>query len=293
MYDYPRPSSPSATYYAAPPSPVKRHHHSRRSHSPVPRIATLLPNHHGEYSPNSRAADISRLLDPSYSSQSSSSSASSSRAYVDHRGEFHDPDYRDFPTYPHQNASRIRSTTTAATRKQRRTSASSHTYDRRPLTQPSAWDRVVDSDDDDESESESQTHFSPFQSTDSRARRNHHYSYYFGEIIPMSSSPTSIQENALGLDTTSPFEEEDAFEEPRKLRRSSRRRSGESKRAAEERDEEEAQTKERDSESIIESGGSDVPSCTHSLQRQWQSLSLRFRFGVFHAKQRLRRSIKH
>ncbi|KAI0310939.1 hypothetical protein OF83DRAFT_1178051, partial [Amylostereum chailletii] len=45
-------------------------------------------------------ADISRLLDPTYLSHSSSSAASSPdsvHAYVDTDGDLHDPDYRDFP----------------------------------------------------------------------------------------------------------------------------------------------------------------------------------------------------
>ncbi|THH29840.1 hypothetical protein EUX98_g4359 [Antrodiella citrinella] len=310
MIDYPRPSSPTLT--AIPPSPLAKH--SRRSHSPVPRIATLLPSHHSEYSPSSRAADISRLLDPAYSSTSSSSSAgSSSRAYVDHRGDLHDPDYRDFPLYAPQHvnsASRIRSTTT--TRKQRRTSASSArshstSRDRRYsgsnyLSQPT-WDRAVDSDefdDDDVSDSESQSHFSPFSSSDSRARRTVCYSHYFGEHIPMSASPVSLAENALQLEGASLFEEEDAselrVEQPRKLRRNSRRRSVESKMKEEVSEPQvEDVEQEPDSASIphIASGGDYVPSCTHSLQRQWQTLSLRIRFGVFHAKQRLRRSLRH
>ncbi|RDB22136.1 hypothetical protein Hypma_010758 [Hypsizygus marmoreus] len=47
-----------------------------------------------------RAADISRLLDPSYSS----SSYASSSAYVDRDGDLHDPDFRHFPI-PHPSGS--------------------------------------------------------------------------------------------------------------------------------------------------------------------------------------------
>ncbi|GLB34555.1 hypothetical protein LshimejAT787_0201200 [Lyophyllum shimeji] len=43
--------------------------------------------------PSSRAADINRLLDPSYSSNAYASTS----AYVDRHGELHDPDYRQFP----------------------------------------------------------------------------------------------------------------------------------------------------------------------------------------------------
>ena len=29
------------------------------------------------------------------------------------------------------------------------------------------------------------------------------------------------------------------------------------------------------------------PTCTHALRKQWQAVSLRVRFGVFHAKRRI------
>ncbi|TCD64245.1 hypothetical protein EIP91_004314, partial [Steccherinum ochraceum] len=181
-----------------------------------------------------------------------------------------------------------------------------------PWSQPPSWERAVDSDefddDDDVSDGESQSHFSPFSSSDSRARRAAAYSHYFGgDRVPVSSSPVSLCDNALQLEEASPFEEEDASElraeEPKKLRRHSRRRSVESKRKEEvaepERDDDEQlagnDEDEEHVESIphVESGGDYVPSCTHSLRRQWQTLTLRIRFGVFHAKQRLRRSLRH
>ncbi|KAI0062339.1 hypothetical protein BV25DRAFT_1916243 [Artomyces pyxidatus] len=58
----------------------------RHSSSPIPRK---------RYSQHSKAADVSRLLDPTYLSSSTSSSPTS--VYVDHHGDLHDPDYRDFP----------------------------------------------------------------------------------------------------------------------------------------------------------------------------------------------------
>ncbi|KAE9406218.1 hypothetical protein BT96DRAFT_987652 [Gymnopus androsaceus JB14] len=42
-------------------------------------------------------ADIFRLMDPSYHSSSSSEQA---KAYIDRRGEMHDPDFHYFPVYP-------------------------------------------------------------------------------------------------------------------------------------------------------------------------------------------------
>ncbi|KAF9462701.1 hypothetical protein BDZ94DRAFT_1260550, partial [Collybia nuda] len=75
----------------------------------------ILFSKHSHQQHASRAADISRLLDPSYSSSSSSTSSTSSHhvhAYVDRFGELHDPDYRYFPvaaptkrtTSPHRAA---------------------------------------------------------------------------------------------------------------------------------------------------------------------------------------------
>ncbi|KAG5651292.1 hypothetical protein H0H81_009191 [Sphagnurus paluster] len=46
-------------------------------------------------SAGARAADISRLLDPAYSSNAYASTSTS--AYVDRHGDLHDPDYRHFP----------------------------------------------------------------------------------------------------------------------------------------------------------------------------------------------------
>lgn len=63
-----------------------------------------------QYAPASEAADISRLLDPSYAKRPHSPSSSTSstplafalppRVYVDHDGAMHDPDYRPFPAFP-------------------------------------------------------------------------------------------------------------------------------------------------------------------------------------------------
>jgi hypothetical protein len=96
MYDH---HPPSRSH-----SPTKH----TRNHSPIPHIsvATLLPHHHSsssacrQYSPNSKQADVSRLLDPSYASSSAVNPACPSRAYVDHSGDLHDPDYRHFPPIP-------------------------------------------------------------------------------------------------------------------------------------------------------------------------------------------------
>jgi hypothetical protein len=84
--------------------------------SPRPNSPLLFANHHHHHTKHSaaRAADISRILDPSYSS--SSASSSNVHAYVDRNGDLHDPDYRHFPIAHQPNTSK------------RHSSQSSHGY---------------------------------------------------------------------------------------------------------------------------------------------------------------------
>ena len=64
-------------------------------------IRPISPPHYSKHSA-ARAADISRILDPSYSS--SSASSSNVYAYLDRNGDLHDPDYRHFPiAQPHSS----------------------------------------------------------------------------------------------------------------------------------------------------------------------------------------------
>ncbi|KAG5642924.1 hypothetical protein DXG03_001875 [Asterophora parasitica] len=65
----------------------------------MPRVLAIdndarMPRHHHQNT-KARAADISRLLDPSYTKNARAST--SSAAYVDRHGDLHDPDYRHFP----------------------------------------------------------------------------------------------------------------------------------------------------------------------------------------------------
>ncbi|KAH9852746.1 hypothetical protein C2E23DRAFT_148414 [Lenzites betulinus] len=322
MYDYPLPSSSSSSN---PPSPVRKHIH-RRSQSPLPHLATLLPasgghhhhhhHHHHQYSPSTRAADISRLLDPAYASSSSSSTmsattpsphAAQTRAYVDHNGDLHDPDYRDFPvlrtaTRSNSHAGKKRRTSTGSANAVRSRSHDRFSFGMQP-TRP-GWERdwaadVDDSDvEDADDDTESQSHFSPFAST----RKNTAPSafsfspyqppnYYFTEA-PSSSPVGSLEEehtNALGLHD-SPFDEDEVDEIAEESRPRSScliRRSSKPKKAA----------KDEKSEAVSQTTSpfDDVdehaitPTCTHVLRQQWEVLSLRIRFGLFHAKRRLRR----
>ncbi|KAH9843106.1 uncharacterized protein C8Q71DRAFT_853604 [Rhodofomes roseus] len=224
-----------------PPSPHRqaRHvHHSPRSHSPIPHIATILPTHHSSmYAPATRAADISRLLDPAYASGSSSSSASTAspthhkhgqtRAYVDRHGDLHDPDYRDFPVLP---ATR----TTSASRRRRtshgaRSRSTSRHGDRHYSTAYSIarpewerdWSTEAGEEDEDvfDDDTESQSHYSPFAShaVPRRSATVHStpayrsyvpvpYSDYTSGPQPLSSSPVdSLDDHSPSMLQDSPL----------------------------------------------------------------------------------------
>ncbi|KAI0665270.1 hypothetical protein C8Q70DRAFT_1049425 [Cubamyces menziesii] len=323
MYDYPLTSSSSST----PPSPARKQIH-RRSQSPLPHLATLLPTagHNHQYSPSTRAADISRLLDPAYASSSSSSSMSATpsprhqtRAYVDHNGDLHDPDYRDFPVLPaarsHHASKRRRTSASSATR--------SHSHDRYSVgVKPACpnWERgwgteAYDSDVEDvDDDAESQSHFSPFASQNASTRRStshsafsfapyHPPAYYYYTDAPQSSSPVgSLEEeqeqtNALQLHQ-SPFGEEDAEDVAEEVRSRSScliRKSSKPKKGASRDAREKVTVEEEESQSVSPFDEDDVdmhastPTCTHILRQHWQAMTLRIRFGVFHAKRRLTR----
>ncbi|KAI0373087.1 hypothetical protein BV20DRAFT_921711, partial [Pilatotrama ljubarskyi] len=329
MYDYPLTSSSPST----PPSPPRKRMH-RRSQSPLPHLATLLPTagHNHQYSPSTRAADISRLLDPAYASSSSSSSMSTTpsshaqtRAYVDHNGDLHDPDYRDFPVL--RPASRSNQNHSGKRRRTSTGSASavrSRSHDRYSIAVHPArpywerdWSTELDNSDveDIEDDNESQSHFSPFASHHASARKNtthsafsfapyHPPTYYYFADAPQTSSPVgSLEEehpNALGLHE-SPFSE-DEIEDGAETRSRSRsscliRKTSKSKKNAskEARNEKVTVSEEEPSQAVSPFDEHDrdehasTPTCTHILRQHWQAVSLRIRFGMFRAKRRLTR----
>ena len=104
------------------------------------------------------AADLSRLLDPSYCSTSTSKGYVSPEAYVDPYGDLHDPDYRHFPTTSFPSSS---------------TSSAKRQNSPRPH-----WDLALDNSntlDDDEDELDEEDSF--FLSTSTAARPQNHSRY--------------------------------------------------------------------------------------------------------------------
>ena len=338
MYDY-----ALSTASSTPPSPLSpRRHHHKRSQSPLPQLATLLPannhhnHHHRQYSPSTRAADISRLLDPAYASSSSSSSTcptpspqTQTRAYVDHNGDLHDPDFRDFP-FMRPNSR------TSDNHKRRRTSASSaarsRSHDRYSIamhpTRPNwerDWGTEVDSEEEfGDDETESQSHFSPFASQHGSPRKHtspsafgrptaYTSTYYYFDAPPTTSPVGSYEDespNALQLHE-SPFDDDAATEEVVEESRKTAcliRKASKPKKSVEvvaEKEVEQPSPIYVEAEQYEDEHGSTSvpflsrcchgiltpflsrPTCSHVLRQQWQAVTLRIRFGVFHAKRRL------
>lgn len=92
-------------------SPPTERHRLRRKRSPSPSSQHFSVNPfaaHRPYSPSTRASDIARLLDPTYASpphhtafKAVGTRTAIREVYVDHHGDLHDPDFRDFPTFGH------------------------------------------------------------------------------------------------------------------------------------------------------------------------------------------------
>jgi hypothetical protein len=108
----------------------------------LPLTQTTIPKRNMVHRRQAKAADVSRLLDPSYLSSSASSSPSS--VYADTDGNLHDPDYRYFPIVA-------------------------------PLPPRPAWERGGEDDDVDREEFDERARI---RSTSPRERRRARYSAY-------------------------------------------------------------------------------------------------------------------
>ncbi|EKM55229.1 uncharacterized protein PHACADRAFT_255692 [Phanerochaete carnosa HHB-10118-sp] len=246
MYDHPPNSSTSL------------HRKSSSSKTHLTNLKMPLAHSHSRtscYQPSTRQADISRLLDPAYASSSSHSPNSSSsnvrastRVYVDHTGEMHDPDYRDFPVLPPRPPKNLPHRS-SSTRSRFSNSTAAHSrpdrYRTYPLVARPEWERgwATEVEDLDEEEEEEQSSFegayrSPFSSSSSSSDRTppsrraslppsvYAYSpstYYFADPVSTNSSPIdSLEEEERDTMEQSPFDDMAVDEEPRSPANTSR-----------------------------------------------------------------------
>ncbi|KAF8147583.1 hypothetical protein B0H34DRAFT_672677 [Crassisporium funariophilum] len=305
-YDHPRPISPLLF------SPMHCHHHSQGSKS------------------QSRAADISRLLDPAYSSSSSRAhvSPTSVSVYVDPHGDLHDPDYRHFPAVP-----------TTSHGAKRQYGGSPKPRWELSLENEHALDDECDELDEEDSfflststaahpQNHSRYASSRRSSNNSGRRRPRESSFttyattniytptYYSPTTTASTLPTSYESENTVFSHCSDLSDEKDAKKTKKRRRLSK---GDKEKEKMQQKEKEAldtsfrssfeysrdlpPTEEEEGGAVVEadadaereesSRGNDeyVPTCTEALQRQWQALSLRFRFGVFRAQRRMKRRV--
>jgi len=214
------------------------------------------PHKSRRLSHHSRHAELTRMLDPAYAPPSSSST-SPVDAYLDHHGDLHDPDYIHFP------AVRVR------------------------VPHP-RWD-VPPDDDDDADEPDTLFHTAFFPKPSYRAFPPIPHAAY--------SPPTSFDSDDAVLEVQeepeSPFVDREK-EQQRWLcpvsRYTSRRRSREEERpTVDEKPDDETELTRRKRSTDFEPEW--TPTCSESLRRQWQRISLRFRLGLFRAQRRARRRL--
>ncbi|KAG5350673.1 hypothetical protein C0989_009851 [Termitomyces sp. Mn162] len=253
--------------------------------------------------PASRAQEISRLLDPAYSSAAFAPNS----AYVDRHGELHDPDYRHFPVA-------------------------------QPKRRPSipARPRWESFDDDDDADAAEDDHFSPRRPSFSESYQPKRPVYSYSSYVPAIVVPDSYDDTDTVLDDN----DDDASSSPRpngvsrilsRTRRefSRKRRSLDAASSysptlltpTDDHDHDSASlhapshhhplahtlshhsynsiytlppqrqltpppeyttTQEPEREQVW------TPTCGQALRRQWQAVSLRIRFSVFRAQRRMK-----
>jgi hypothetical protein len=260
------------------------------------------------------AADLSRLLDPSYCSASTSYAP---QAYVDPYGDLHDPDYRHFPTsFPSSSSS----------------SAKRHNSPR------PHWDLALDNSnalDDDDDELDEEDSFFLSTSTAARPQDNSRYSAtrhrrpreysfstynnttnYYSPPTTVSTLPTSYESDKTELSRCSDADE-GKTKKRRRLSKGSREKEKDREglwggsvtvaatetyhhRSSLDRSRDLPPTQEEEAGDVRPSLTSPkrsireteyVPTCSQSLRRQWQAFSLRFRFGVFRAQRNFMRRV--
>lgn len=244
---------------------------------------------HSHRTATDESQHLSRLLDPSYLPSPSSSQSSSSpprSAYVDRHGDLHDPDYRHFPAM-------------LQTTKSRRSGSHSSA---RPAWEHSYYDEQV-VDDEDDPEEDAYDEYDPFRSTSIHPRRASsiprvlratHYPQYFSSVDP--SPPSSFDSDDTILSEEDEYEVSSASgcgQADSNEKRCFMSKSKWSKKRVEETKEEHEQKSEEIEEEEEEEQQQQewTPTCSQSMRRQWQAISLAFSLGVFRAQKRVRRRV--
>ncbi|KAG2357080.1 hypothetical protein BDR07DRAFT_397040 [Suillus spraguei] len=254
--------SASTSLSVSSPPPIERHR-LRRKRSPSPPSQHFSVNPftaHRPYSPSTRASDIARLLDPAYASPSHQTAlkAIGSRTairqvYVDHHGDLHDPDFRDFPTFGH------------------------------PHSKPSWEQTCVDESDGEEDEEIYQRR----ASIEKQRRRPSTSAYYASPAYYPYDEPSSYESRNLAEvedeDEQLDHQERAPLKEKCFIMRS---------KSPEKISQSEKETYPENHHIPPQPLAADsdwTPTCGHTIRRQWHAFTLSLRFSLFRTKRRIQR----
>lgn len=241
-------------------SPPIERHRLRRKRSPSPSSQHFSVNPfaaHRPYSPSTRASDIARLLDPTYASPSHQTAfkALGSRTaikevYVDHHGDLHDPDFRDFPTFGHAH---------------------------------SKWERDESDEEDEEEEI-----FQRRASIEKQRRRPSTTAYYASPAYYPYDEPSSYESRHLA-EVDDEDEQLDHHERAPLKEKCFTTRSKSPEKLSQTEKESYPQNPHVEEPQPIIADSDWTPTCGHAVRRQWHAFTLSLRFSLFRTKRRIQR----
>ncbi|KAJ3793550.1 hypothetical protein GGU11DRAFT_799408 [Lentinula aff. detonsa] len=258
-------------------------HHHNRFHMKSSRHSIELAN-----------ADITRLMDPSYHPTNyGASSTEPARAYIDRRGQMHDPDFHYFPVYEGAGKNNNRRA--------------------RRISDPVARSRIQFEDEDvdlaeyeeEEVESRSRQYNRRHNTRRPRSSQSHTYSISSSDSYYPSSSASSPSTTSSPLPYSSVFEDKPRHHHSL-LTRKFRRQSSDSTPPSsplsysspldfdDYSDVEDVQQSQPSADDVDEEEHQEVSaqqpqttfSYSHAMRKQWLALSLSMRFGLLRARRR-------
>lgn len=261
------PTSTMASYDSASTShsvsspPIERHR-LRRKRSPSPSSQHFSVNPfaaHRTYSPSTRASDIARLLDPTYASPSHQTAfkALGSRTairevYVDHHGDLHDPDFRDFPTFGHSKQS---------------------------------WERTYPDESDAEEDEEI---YQRRASIEKQRKRPSTTAYYASPVYYPYDEPSSYESRNLA-EVEDEDEQLDHQERAPLKEKCFVTRSKSPEKSPQTEKETYPENLHIEVPQSLAADGNWTPTCGHAIRRQWHAFTLSLRFTLFRTKRRIQR----
>ncbi|KAG1863620.1 hypothetical protein DFJ58DRAFT_725046 [Suillus subalutaceus] len=252
----------ASTSHSVSSPPIERHR-LRRKRSPSPSSQHFSVNPfaaHRTYSPSTRASDIARLLDPAYASPSHQTAFKAlgrtaiREVYVDHHGDLHDPDFRDFPTFGHAHS------------------------------KPSWEQTYADESDAEEDEGIYQRR----ASIEKQRRRPSTTAYYASPAYYPYDEPSSYESRNLA-EVEDEDEQLDHQERAPLKEKCFATRSKSPEKTFQTEKETYPENLHIEVPQSLAADGEWTPTCGHAIRRQWHAFTLSLRFSLFRTKRRIQR----